>query len=373
MARILITNFHPRGGGGHVSYIKALTKIADYSNHIVAVAAPEQSRIYQYLKDKSYPNLYSCYFPGKIQKELPSIIRSAQKFRKIVDHFKPDIVHTNGGPDLFISLWSHGLTNKFNIIRTHHAINHIGNDPYHRYIYSKRVTANIYVSESSYLLSTADGLIPNNNREIIENGVDVRAFAPIPQDLTLTHKHRIFPETFCFGSCAGTGGYKRVDVIIRAAATLTNCNRPFKILVLGEKSSGSSLSRLANSLGVTQFEYCGFHKNIIPYISLFDAGFILSDSIETISFAAREMMSMGKPLISSSFSGLKENVIEGINGYLVEPGNVEETAEAMSILINMKKEKLAILSASAREYAISNFDILDQIKSHVSLYDRLTR
>ena len=131
------------------------------------------------------------------------------------------------------------------------------------------------------------------------------------------------------------------------------------------------MARLANSLGVTQFEYCGFHKNTVPYISLFDAGFVLSSRGETSSFAAKEMLSMGKPLILSSFSGLPENIIDGVNGYLVEPGNIEETAEAMKVMINMDKNKLAKFSASAREYAISRFDIANQIKSHVLLYDRL--
>ena len=165
MSRILITNFHPIGGGGHVPYIEALTKIADYSNHIVAVACPERSRLYRYLTDKNYPHLYPCDFPAKVHKELPSIIRNIAKFRNIVEHFKPDIVHTNGS-DLFVSLWSYGFSNKFKIVRTHHAIKHISDDVYHRYIYNKRTVANIYVSETACQLSISKELIPNN-RDLI--------------------------------------------------------------------------------------------------------------------------------------------------------------------------------------------------------------
>jgi L-malate glycosyltransferase len=369
MARVLITNFHPTGGGGHVPYIEALTKLSDTQEHVIGVAAPKTSRIYEYLKTRSYPHLYTCDFPAKIQKELPSILNSFCKFNKIVDDFKPDIVHTNGGADLFIALWSRPFFRYYKVIRTHHAINSLSKDPYHKYLYQQAVSANIYVSKSSMELSTAKGLLPSN-AIVIENGIDLTRYQPLAKDNSLSKQYGIFEDTFCFGSCAGTGKYKRIDIMIRAASMIKNKN--FKILVLGEKSSGDKLMDLATSLGVKQFEYCGFHKDVIPYISLFDAGFILSDSIETISFAAREMMAMGKPLISSSFSGLKENVLDGINGLLVKPDNVEEVAEAMNIFLEMGKDKLNSFSIQARNFSKLNFDINQQLEKHSSLYINLS-
>lgn len=98
--KILITNFHPHGGGGHVTYIRSLLAIQNDGDVRIAVTVPERSLLYQYLKESGYPDLYVCDFPGKLQKELPSIIRSIRRFRKIVSDFEPDIVHVNGGPDL---------------------------------------------------------------------------------------------------------------------------------------------------------------------------------------------------------------------------------------------------------------------------------
>ena len=371
MTRILITNFHPKGGGGHVPYIEALININNVPEHVVAVASPESSRIYNYLMDAGYPYVYACDFPAKIQKEFPSIVRSIRNFRTIVDDFKPDIVHVNGGPDLFIASNSRHFIKKYLIIRTHHAIKHIGNDIYHRYLYSK-VSKNIYVSESSRLLSTSKGL-KLNEYVIIENGVNLESFKPVRKDSELARKIGLGEDILCFGSCAGLGGYKRVDTIIRAAAMLPKSVRQFKIIALGDDSSGRSLQKLASSLGVTQFYYAGFHKDVRNYISLFDVGFILSDSIETISYAAREMMSMGKPLISSSFSGLKENVVHKNNGYLVDPGNVEQTAAAMMFFLKMERHELIKLSNNARKYAVSKFDVNNQITMHAQLYECITK
>ena len=146
----------------------------------------------------------------------------------------------------------------------------------------------------------------------------------------------------------------------------------FKILVLGDESSGLALQKMAKEKGLDEFVYCGFHKKVNPYVSLFDAGFILSDSIETVSFAAREMMAMGKPLISSSFSGLKENVQDGINGFVVEPGNVSDVAFAMKRFLEMDKATLDRFSLKAREYAVKNLDIAKQMKAHSVLYTNMT-
>jgi glycosyltransferase involved in cell wall biosynthesis len=371
LARVLVTNFHPGYGGGHDTYIQTLTKISAGSDHVIGVAAPEQSWIYRSLYEQGFPVLYCCDFPAKIHKELPDIVAGIRRFRSVVSDFRPDIVHTNGGADLFIAIWSRLFSKEYAIIRTHHAIKPISGDIYHRWIYRKVTEANIYVSNSAMKLSTSKGLSPAN-AVVIENGVDLQRFSPVSKNLSLAKGYGIDEDTFCFGSCAGTGAYKRIDTIIKAAASLANCGKKFKILVLGESTSGEKMQDMATRLGVDQFVFCGFDNDIVPYVSLFDVGFVLSDSIETISYAAREMMAMGKPLISSSFSGLKENVTDGVNGFLVRPGNVDDVALAMKRFLEMDKETLMEFSRRARAHA-SNFDVNKQMRCHALLYDLVSR
>jgi len=370
MARILLTNFHARIGTGHTTYIKALTRISKDWPHVIGVAVAETSRLYKILKEEGYPFLYPCEFPGRILKNKVRFINSVRRFREIVSNFKPDIVHANGGSDLFISLWSHPSLKRYKIVRTHHAIiKPLRKDPYHWFVYRRLTDANIFVSSSSFDMSTANGLIPRNS-VVIKNGVDIERFSPVPRDPELAGRYGIDEETFCFGSSGGTKFYKRVDTIIRAAA-LTETERKYKILVLGREEP--ELQKLADELGVHQFVCCGFQENVVPYISLFDVGFLLSDRIETISFAVREMMSMGKPVISSTFSGLKENVINGVNGIFVEPGNVSEIASAMKMFLEMDKNTLGRYSENARQHAVENFDIRKQLQAHAALYDKLVQ
>ncbi len=236
MKKILITNFHPRAGGGHVTYIQSLLALQDGGDVQIAIATPESSRLYRHLKESGYPNLYACDFPGKLQKELPAIIRSIRRFRAIVADFKPDIVHVNGGPDLFIALWSHPL-GKYRIVRTHHAIKSLSKDLYHRYLYNRRVSQNVYVSSSNMEISHSGGLAPEASISI-PNGVDLGRFRPdFPRDEDLATRLGLPKNTFVFGSCAGVDPYKRVDVIIEAAARLKS-QRPFFILTIGDGEEG---------------------------------------------------------------------------------------------------------------------------------------
>jgi glycosyltransferase involved in cell wall biosynthesis len=365
--RILITNFHPRGGGGHVTYIRSLLALQDATDLRFAVATPRTSQLYEALRDQRCRDLYACDFPAKPHKELPSIVRSIGRFRRIVAEFKPDIVHANGGADLAIAVWSHRQA-EYRIVRTHHAIRTLSNDFYHRYIYNRRVAQNIYVSASSMKISQARGLAPRH-ATVIANGVDLEEFRPdVPRDHDLAARLGLPQNAFVFGSCAGLDAYKRVDLAIAAAARLQS-ERPFVVLAIGEEDDGRRLEEKARRAGVAAFKYCGFYPDVRGFISLLDAGFVLSDRIETISYAAREMLAMGKPILSSSFAGLRENVIDGYNGFLVRPGDVDEVAAAMRRLLQMAPAELARLSANARSYAERNFSIDEQLRRHATLYE----
>lgn len=367
--KVLITNFHPRDGGGHVTYIRSLLALQRKGDLRIAVATPETSGLYEILRESHYPDLYACDFPAKLHTELPSIVRNIWRFRTIVAEFGPDIVHANSGSDLSIALWSHPV-GKYQIVRTHHAVRHLGDDPYHRYMYNRRVAGNIYVSSASMELSRSRGLVPPRSRSI-ENGVDITRFQPgFPKERSIAERYNLSDGTFVFGSCAGVGTYKRVDLAVTAASQL-RAPRPYAILVIGDEAGGRRLEEEAKANGVTQFRYCGFEKDVRGFVSLLDVGFVFSDSIETISYGSREMLAMGKPLISSSFAGLKANVVDGYNGFLTRPGRLDDVVTAMSRFLTMSAGELARFSANARAYAEQHFSLEKQLQETLAVYENV--
>lgn len=354
--RVLLTNFHPHGGGGHVTFIRAVLESHLGREFQFGVASPPDSRALAVARELGVP-AFPCWFPGNI-KEIPDVIRAMGVFRRVCGEFAPAIVHCNGGRDHSIVAWRRWWDKSGEaIVRTHHAIRQIPDTPYHRWLYDEATALHTYVSHSARNLSSVGRrTLRPTNYAVVENGVDLERFAPRPPDPELAARLGRREGEVVFGSCAGLGGYKRVDLMLRAAARLQG-RYPFRVVALGGEDGGRRYTALARELGVGErFVYGGFHQDVRPWCSLFDVGFILSDAIETISFAAREMLATGIPLISSTYAGLVENVEEGYNGLLVRPGRVEDVEGAMVAFLEMSPQRRREMGRNARAKAERSFD-----------------
>lgn len=353
-----------------MTYVNSLIRLNQHASTTIGVASPRKSRIYRILKNSNYPYLYDCDFPAKL-KEIHNSINAVKIFKKVISSFNPDIIHANGGADLMIVICSKFFNRQFKIVRTHHAIKQIGKDLYHRYLYSKIVAMNIYVSKTSMLISQRNGLQPQKYK-VIPNGVDLDSFKRQKKSKIILAKLGLKEKDFIFGSSAGLGAYKRVDLFLKAASLIKNLN--FKIVLIGQKQPEIRLRKMAKNLEIDdRLIFAGFQDDVIPYVSIFDVGFIMSDRIETISFAAREMMGMGIPLLSSNFSGLSENVAHGLTGYLVNPNDVKKVSEYMKLFIQMDKESLEKFSIQSRNFSEYNFSLLEQLDSHLEVYNSIIK
>ncbi len=258
-------------------------------------------------------------------------------------------------------------------MRHHRAVKGLHDDLYHRWLYGRRVAANIYVSRGAMELCHRQGMVPPGPCHVIYNGIDTAHFAPRPCDPELRRALGIGPDEFVFGSCAGLGNYKRVDLMLRAAAALKEMFA-FKVLVLGPADQFARLGQLAAELGIAdRFVHGGRQVDVRPWVACFDVGFVLSDRIETLSNAAREMLAMGKPLISSSYTGLTENFSAGEQGLFVEPGDLASLLEAATAFLTMPAAQRAAMGEAARTHSVTNFDRQFTAKPLKRLYDELSR
>ncbi len=370
--RILLTNFHPNGGGGHVTFIRSILQSPLALHYQFGVASPPGSLALKTAQDLGIP-AFPCWFPGSLR-EIPDVLRAVSAFGAICGDFRPDLIHCNGGRDHSIVLYRRWWDNGDEpVVRTHHAIRQLPNTPYHQWLLTRATALNTFVCHSAHSLSTAGKALKVQNYAVVENGVDLAHFAPISPDQDLQRQLGLEPGVRVFGSCAGLGSYKRVDLLMRAASRLRE-KYPFRILALGGEAAGREYIALAKSLGLEdRFIYGGFQTDVRPWCSLFDVGFILSDRIETISFAAREMLAMGIPLISSTYAGLVENVEDGYNGWRVRPGSVDDVEEAMVRMLELNPEELRVMGANARAKAQRSFGIDRQTEGMDQVYTQVLR
>jgi glycosyltransferase involved in cell wall biosynthesis len=61
--------------------------------------------------------------------------------------------------------------------------------------------------------------------------------------------------------------------------------------------------------------------------------FVLPSLTEAMPTSVLEAMCFGKPVVASRVGGVLEQVEDGMNGFLVEPGNAEQLGERISFLL----------------------------------------
>ena len=364
MKRILLTNFHPHqgGGGGHARYIRTILSSDLRNDFEFGIAAPNGSGVWRVGGELNAP-AFACDFPGHFR-EIPQMLGAVRRFGQIATQWRPDLIHMNGSRDQnIVVLWKTLQRNRTPCVRTHHAVRSIPSNPYNRYAYLKVLDGHLYVSHSAKNISWADPSLQPPNSVVVPNGVDVDFWSPRPKDPASLQQLGLAPTDFVFGSHAGMGWHKRTDLFLRGAALYQKrgAARPFKVLLRGNEKEVGQSKQLAAELGLGNVVYQGYAEDPRGYLSVIDVGFLLSEAIEAVSFAARELMAMGKPLISSNYAGLVENVDDELNGRLVECGDAEGVADAIDWFLRLSPAQFSEVSRNARLKAERVFTVHKQI------------
>jgi glycosyltransferase involved in cell wall biosynthesis len=365
--KVLLTNFHPGNGGGHRTYLLSLLKGPLGGQFDLALACPSTSSI-NALARQNGGTVFDHDFPGNA-KEFLQVISSVRKLDRLYRRFPFDIIHCNGSRDHWIALyWKTAFRRPARIVRSRHAVKEIGNDFFHAWANNRATDLNIYVSRGMVPLCEPPGKLKLEKAAVIAHGVDTDHFQPREKDLSLAAQLGIGEADFVVGSNAGLGGHKRVDLMLQAASELPR-RENLKILLLGEEGSARVCLGLARQLGLEKnVAYGGMRNDIRPYLTLFDLGFVLSERIETSSYAAKEMMAMGIPLVCTRYSGLPENVDEGENGFLIAPGQVQELRRCLTTFQEMTPAERMKFRAHSRAKAVKEFSWQAEMNSLAQAY-----
>lgn len=363
--RILYTNFHQYHKGGHATYILNLFQELG-ENNLVHVADPETSGLNLAMRERASDCVFPQNFPKRITK-IVDIFKEAWKLRKLIKKYRYGIVHVNGSPDLQIAIMAcFLLRNRPAIVYTKH-----NSIPISRNIFSilkfksaKRIIVVCGCQKKPFV----EVGIPEHKIITIKNGLDLDHFAPASTETRNKMREELgfTAEDLIFVSNAGTSPYKRWDCMVEAVSRIHDPK--VKILIIGGNPNADEIARYVTAHNMN--DRITFIKEVIdtrPYIAVGDVGFVLSDNIETVSFACREMMSMGKPMIVSDFACLPENVTIGENGWITPAGNVDAIQKVVEWIM-AHRDQLPSMGIKARDQALCEFGIKDFAQATYQVY-----
>ena len=368
--KLLYTNFHDGDGGGHTTYVVALAR-ALAARHTVHVAAPASSRLLREAQALPGVSAVAQEFPNGLKK-IVARQRAYRALKQLLHAQRFDVVHVNGSADHRLVLAAmRGLPEPPRVVLTRH-----NSKPWrgigHRWR-SRRTDQVIAVCDYS-LRDLQKSAYRGSRLATVHNGIDIAHYVPWSAEAVAVERERWSQgASLLIGSVAGTALYKGwMDVIEALTLLPAELRAQIRVVIAGKPPSGERRERI-EAMGVAeQVVFPGLVDDVRPIIAALDMGFVLSHDVETISFACREMMAMGKPVLVSDYAGLPENIEPGRDGWVVPVRNPAAVAEVLRHIL-ATREQLPAMGAAARAHAEAEFGLDGFVDRTEAVYRELIR
>jgi glycosyltransferase involved in cell wall biosynthesis len=234
------------------------------------------------------------------------------------------------------------------------------------------VDAIIAVDEGQAKIAKSQGA-DQKKITIIPNAVDIQRIVMQAEALPVARGDER-PWIFVPRRLAPKNG---IEYAIRAMKFIVGTPRPL-LLLAGDGRERQRLEDLARELDlVNDIVFLGNieHAVMLPLMRVADVVAIPSVPIhgieEATSIAALEAMALSKAVVASAIGGLKELLVDEVNGILVPPADAAVLAQAIySLLTNAWKREQ--LGDAARESVAKNFSDILWFERHMKLYSGLS-
>jgi N-acetyl-alpha-D-glucosaminyl L-malate synthase BshA len=161
---------------------------------------------------------------------------------------------------------------------------------------------------------------------------------------------------------------KRTQDVVRIFA-IVNKVIPSKLLMVGDGPERSECEQLCRDLGVTEnVRFLGKQEAIEEILSVSDL-FMMPSQSESFGLAALEAMACRVPVVSSNAGGLPELNVDGVTGYMCDPGDIDLMSEK-AIYILEDDERLETFKTNALARA-KEFDLSLILPVYESYYQEV--
>jgi len=188
------------------------------------------------------------------------------------------------------------------------------------------ISADIVLTVSNSWKIYFEELLPNLRVKVLHNPVVIPVSKP---------EHHFNEEIILF--LGRIEARKGIFDLLEAVPATIKVN-PDLVYMIGGDGDRSHVEAIVEELGVQD------HVQFLGYIrgedkeDLFSRAtlFCLPSHHEGLPVAILEAMAHGLPIISTYVGGIPEQVIDGENGFLIDPGDVDELSNKISRLLNDK-------------------------------------
>jgi len=187
---------------------------------------------------------------------------------------------------------------------------------------------------------TKEQLLGNGLRdrvEVVYNGVDTGRFRPFESDF-FSKMINIDRDKLLIGYIGQITERKGLEYLIKALPLIRKKTSSFKLLMIGghkveDEEHFSKIKGMIKGLSLENDVYfTGVVEDVSSAINNLDI-IVLPSLEERCSRSLIESLACGKPVVATRVGGTPEIIEDGLNGFLVNPKDPEEIAEAVLKLL----------------------------------------
>jgi len=213
-----------------------------------------------------------------------------------------------------------------------------------------------------------DFSVPSSRIDVIPNFVDTEVWRP---DREPCHRSKLAPDgQKIVMHVSNFRAVKRLQDVVEVFARIRR-EVPARLVLVGDGPDRPRALKRAADLGLRDdVLFLGRHGSVEEILSCADL-FLLPSQSESFGLAALEAMACGAPVVASNAGGLPEVVADGVTGYLLPVGAIDQMAEA-GVRILSDPEHAKALSKAARALALERFSATAIVPRYEALYDRVS-
>ena len=196
--------------------------------------------------------------------------------------------------------------------------------------------------------------IPASLIDVVRNGVEIDLLRPQRNSEEVRRSLGVGMDDFVVGVTASLKPWKRLHLLMQAAARLDG--KHLAVVIVGDGPDRPRLEGVAKQLGIEQaVRFTGMQERVEDLVSAMDAFVLPSSKVETFGNSVVEAMVLGIPsVIFDDSPGLGEHIVSGRTGFVVK--DVPELTHTLQTLRDDPNLRAGIGKAGA-EYAAKTYGI----------------
>ena len=231
-----------------------------------------------------------------------------------------------------------------------------------------------FQSVEDYQLAVEKKFKKPNRLVHINNGVSSERFTPESYDRNIIREQNDLNDKIVFTFIGRLVIEKGVRELIEAFSEISKNRNDVILMVIGGGVTGDrdgiDIEYLINSQppeAQEKIKLMGLRDDIPELLSASDV-FVLPSYREGLPRSIIEAMAMGKPVIATNIRGCREQVFEGVNGYLYEAKSSSSLASAYEKMLSNDEVRVE-MGRNSRELFLKEFDEKKVLERQMNVFN----